>query len=237
MSASTFPGGTAVSRLDVYDTEAPDGCSGGTPHLHLVSTEAYVVTAGRGTLQTLTGAGFEEIALEEGVVVWFTPGTIHRAVNLGGLRVVVLMSNAGLPEAGDAVMTFPPDVLADPDTYASAASLGSGDARAMRAQQRRDLAVTGFTRLRAAAEAGDSGALADFYDAAGRLVLDRAGAWADLVSEGPLAQAQESYERARAVAAGDAHHLRDGRATVATPSAGERAFGMCGRLRTYRLGD
>ena len=233
MSRSSFPGGTAVSRLDVYDTEAPDGCSGGTPHLHLVSTEAYVVTAGRGTLQTLSADGFRETALAEGVVVWFTPGTIHRAVNLAGLRVVVLMSNAGLPEAGDAVMTFPPDILADPETYASAASLGSGEDRAERARRRRDRAVEGFTRLRTAADEGDPRPLADFYEAAGRLVRDRAGAWAELVADGPLAQATDSYERARAIAAGDTRHLRDGRATLATPSEGERGFGMCGRLRTY----
>ena len=31
------------------------------------------------------------------------------------------MSNAGLPEAGDAVMTFPPEIVADPDRYRAAA--------------------------------------------------------------------------------------------------------------------
>jgi hypothetical protein len=33
------------------------------------------------------------------------------------------MSNAGLPEAGDAVFTFPPEVLADPEAYRAAATL------------------------------------------------------------------------------------------------------------------
>lgn len=237
MSASTFPGGTAVSRLDVYDSEAPDGCSGGTPHFHLVSTEAYVVTAGRGTLQTLAADGFHETPLAEGTIVWFTPGTIHRAVNLGGLRVVVLMSNAGLPEAGDAVMTFPAGVLADPERYAAAAELGAGEGRAERARRRRDLAVEGFTRLRRATEAGDHDALADVYAAAGRLVRDRAGTWAELISAGPLAQARRSQEQARRVADGDVSHLRDGRVIPAEPSSGDRAFGMCGRLRTYDLSD
>ena len=51
--------------------------------------------------------------LEPGAFVWFTPGTIHRLVNGGDLEILVLMQNAGLPEAGDMVITFPPDVLAD----------------------------------------------------------------------------------------------------------------------------
>lgn len=235
MSGSTFPGGIAVSRLDVYDTEASDGCSGGTPHFHLVSTEAYVVTAGRGTLQTLAADGFHETSLAEGTVVWFTPGTVHRAVNLGGLRVVVLMSNAGLPEAGDAVMTFPPEVLSDPNAYEAAAELGAGEGRAERARQRRDLAVRGFTRLREASAAGDASALADLYAAAQALVRDRAEAWGRIIVDGPVAQAQHAHELALSIAAGDASHLADGRVIRARPLPGERAFGMCGRLRTYDL--
>lgn len=235
MTGSTFPGGTAVSRLDVYDTEAPDGCRGGTPHLHLVSTEAYVVTAGRGLLQTLTADGFQETPLADGSVVWFTPGTVHRAVNLGGLRVVVLMSNAGLPEAGDAVMTFPPEVLADPAAYEAAAALSGGEGRAERARQRRDLAVHGFFRLRRAIDNGDASALQELYAAAGRLVRDRAAGWSELIADGPLEQARRSLEHARSVAGGDVAHLYEARVTPAAPSPGERGYGMCGRLRTYDL--
>ena len=36
------------------------------------------------------------------------------------------MQNAGLPEHGDAVLTFPPEILADRDAYARAATLPSG---------------------------------------------------------------------------------------------------------------
>lgn len=129
MSASSFPGGTSLSSLDVYEDAAPDGVCGGSPHMHLVSTEAYIVVEGRGALQTIDGGGFAETALEAGSVVWFTPGTIHRAVNRGGLKVVVLMSNAGLPEAGDAVMTFPAEIVADPAAYAEAAAIGDSYGR------------------------------------------------------------------------------------------------------------
>jgi len=97
-----FPGGTALTMLDVYDWVAPDGLPGGSAHVHLASTEGYVVQAGRGRLQTLGVRGYSEPDLGPGDVLWFTPGIIHRLVNDGGLRLLVIMANAGLPEAGDA---------------------------------------------------------------------------------------------------------------------------------------
>ncbi|WP_171821984.1 cupin domain-containing protein [Microbacterium sp. CGR1] len=236
MTASSFPGGTSLSRLDVYPDAAPDGICGGSPHMHLVSTEAYVVISGEGALQTIDAAGFHETSLRSGSVVWFTPGTIHRAVNGGDLRVVVLMSDAGLPEAGDAVMTFPAEIVGDPDAYAAAASLGDdADERAERAARRRDLAVTGFETLRDAVSGGDHGALRAFHAAAGVLVRHRAEAWGDLVRQGPLAQAERSVALADAVASGSVAHLADARVHEAVPSGGDRGFGMCGRLRTYDM--
>ncbi|MEK8105640.1 hypothetical protein NKG94_11725 [Micromonospora sp. M12] len=90
------------------------------------------MTDGEGAVQTLTTAGFRETPLRPGGVVWFEPGTVHRLVNGGGLTIVVLMQNSGLPEAGDAVLTFPPEVLADPAAYASAAALPDGERRGRR---------------------------------------------------------------------------------------------------------
>ncbi|MFE6735388.1 cupin domain-containing protein [Microbacterium sp. NPDC057650] len=231
----SFPGGTSVSHLDVYDDAAGDGICGGSPHLHLVSTEAYLVVAGEGALQTIDGSGFRETPLSAGSVVWFTPGTIHRAVNRGGLRVIVLMSNAGLPEAGDAVMTFPVSVVADAAAYAAAASLGAPEEQAGRAARRRDLAVAGFEALRDAVLDGDRAPLEAFHAAAGALVRERAAAWVDLVVTGPLAQAQESLTLASAVAAGDVGHLAAARVHEAEASPEERRFGMCGLLRTYDI--
>ncbi|WP_102191454.1 cupin domain-containing protein [Microbacterium aurantiacum] len=237
MSASTFPGGTSLSHLDVYQDAAPDGICGGTPHMHLVSTEAYVVVSGTGALQTIDGAGFRETPLVPGSVVWFTPGTIHRAVNRGDLKVVVLMSNAGLPEAGDAVMTFPAEIVSDAAAYAEAISIGDLEGRAARASRRRDLAVAGFEALRDAVLAGERRPLETFHIAAGALVRDRAAGWADLIRERPLAQAERSLELADAIAGGDLSHLGEARLRQALPSAGERGFGMCGRLRTYDVTD
>ena len=102
------------------------------------------MVAGRGKVQTLTMQGFEETPLEPGAFVWFTPGTIHRLVNDGDLEILVLMANAGLPEAGDMVITFEPDVVADAERYTEAATLpdddrttsGPGDAARLRRDRR-----------------------------------------------------------------------------------------------------
>lgn len=233
MSSSSFPGGTSLSHLKIYEDAAPDGICGGSPHMHLVSTEAYVVVGGRGALQTIDAEGFQETELEPGSVVWFTPGTLHRAVNRGGLRVVILMSNAGLPEAGDAVLTFPSEIVTDPAAYAEAAALGGEDGRALRAAHRRDLAVKGFESLRAGLESGDRAPLEAFYASAGALVRDRAAAWTDLIRQGPLVQAERSVAMAEAVTAGSVTHLGEGRLYEAAASKGERHFGMCGRIRAY----
>lgn len=237
---SSFPGGTSISDLAVYPDAAGDGVCGGSPHMHLASTEAYIVTGGAGELHTIDRAGVRETPLAAGDVVWFTPGTIHRAVNLGDLRVVVLMSNAGLPEAGDAVMTFPAEVLADPARYADAARLptDAGEAeRAEAAARRRDLAVAGYLEIRDRVAAGDPTALTEFHAAAVRVVSERATAWPALIRERPARLAAEALDAAVAVAGGDATHLARAAVHVAEPTAGTRGFGMCGRLRTYDITD
>lgn len=119
-----FPGGTFVSHLRVYDWPTSDAPGGsGSPHFHTTSTEAYVVLGGRGRVETLGPEGFASHELTPGRIVWFSPGVVHRAVNDGGLEVLVVMSNAGLPESGDAVLTFPREVLASADAYREAATL------------------------------------------------------------------------------------------------------------------
>lgn len=234
MSTFTFPGGTSVSMLDVYDDPAPDGLCGGSPHMHLASTEAYIVTGGNGRLQTLTAHGFEEKRLRRGSIIWFTPGTIHRAVNDGGLSLIVLMSNAGLPEAGDAVLSFPPVILASESAYAEAVDLGDGDdaIRRERASRRRDLAVEGFTLLRTAAENGRAESFRAFLDAAGRLVRARATEWPGLIRENALEGAEDELAAAQLVALGEPAYLLEAEVRSA-PVRGTGVLGMCGRLRTF----
>ncbi|MGR6918274.1 cupin domain-containing protein [[Actinomadura] parvosata] len=231
-----FPGGTSISDLAVYDWECADGVHGGTPHLHTVSTEAYVVTAGRGEAHTLSAAGFARDRLEPGSVLWFSPGTIHRLVNEDGLRLVVIMQNAGLPEAGDAVLTFPAPVLRDPDAYRAAATLpeqASEDERAAAARARRDLAIDGFGRLLREVEERGAQALADFHRLAVEIVRPRAASWRELWNGTVAAETERTRAHLDAVESGDPAHL--GQATVVrtAPRPGPRAFGMCGRLRTW----
>lgn len=229
-----FPGGTAVSGLSVYPWAAADGVCGGSPHMHLACTEAYVTVSGRGAVQTLTAEGLRETPLAAGTVVWFGPGTIHRAVNHGDLRVVVVMQNSGLPEAGDAIFTFPPDILADPELFRSHAVLAESTDDA--ARRRRDLAVTGFLRLAEQVESGDLGALEDFYRAGVALVADHTDHWESIWRAGPLAAATQTAEHLKALRDGQIDHLM--RAAVRTadaPDPQDRRFGMCGRLDTYDL--
>ncbi|MBO1337263.1 cupin domain-containing protein [Streptomyces sp. VRA16 Mangrove soil] len=226
-----LPGGVAVSHLSVYDWPAADGRCGGTPHLHLTCSEGYVVTGGRGAVQTLTASGFEETPLVAGTVAWFTPGTIHRLVNEDGeLRIVVLMQNGGLPEAGDAVLTLPPEHLTDPETYAAATAIPADAPEAEQervARARRDLAVEGYLRLREHPEE-----LAAFHAAAARLVRHRLDAWRERWERGAAAASAATGIQLDRLAAGDAGHLEDAVVRSELPSARGK-FGMCGRLDVY----
>ncbi len=232
-----FPGAIAASHLRVYDTAAPDGLAGGTPHLHTACTEAYWVVAGTGSVQTLTTGGYEEVPLEPGAFVWFTPGTIHRLVNGGDLEILVLMQNAGLPEAGDMVITFPSEVLVSAETYTAAATLpederttsGNGDA----ARARRDLAVTTFVELRDASVAGDPAPLRAFHEAAARLVQPHVADWTKRWREGPLREVEHTGDLLRSLAESDADHLSQAAVHRLPPPAAERRMGCCGTLGTF----
>ncbi|MEP7765726.1 cupin domain-containing protein [Sanguibacter sp. 25GB23B1] len=255
MTQPPFPGGTSVSLLTVYDWPTTDGeglVGGGTPHLHTASAEGYVVLRGSGSVQTLGPDGFDEHRLVPGGLLWFEPGIVHRLLNDGDLEILVVMSNAGLPEAGDAVMTFPPDVLHDAERYSAAASLPglpeiAGDAAgddgdhgtaavAAAARARRDLAVEGFGALRERVEAhGAQEAMADLYASAARLVQSRVPQWRERWESTVLRQTQVTDSDLAALARGDGSHLLDATVASAQRRAGQPRFGMCGRLQTWPL--
>jgi mannose-6-phosphate isomerase-like protein (cupin superfamily) len=261
-ATAAFPGATAITVLDVYDWVAPDGLPGGSAHVHLASTEGYVVASGAGRLQTLGERGYAETPLRPGDCLWFTPGTIHRLVNEGDLRLFVVMQNAGLPEHGDAVLTFPPEILADPDAYARAATLpsagqpagggarggeagssagagvlggdGTGESGVTAAARRRaGLAVEGYLALRERVLESDPGALDDFYAAALRLAGQRADDWRDRWQAGALATAELTGDHLDEIGAGVAGHLDAAGLWRIERPAEERSYGMCGRLTTY----
>lgn len=232
-----FPGVIGISHLRVYDWEAVDGLRGGTPHVHTACTEAYAVASGSGAVQTLGPAGFCEVVLEPGSFVWFTPGTIHRLVNHGDLEIFVLMQNAGLPEAGDMVITFPDDYLDDPTRYARAARLPDGEettaGTGTAARARRDLGIEGFLHLRAAMEHGGVTPLAAFYGRVARLVAPHALRWSDLVREGASRAADATLSQLADLAAGKGPHLAASSVHALAPPGPERRMGCCGTLGRY----
>ncbi|MEU1514912.1 cupin domain-containing protein [Streptomyces sp. NPDC005811] len=228
-----FPGAVGLSRLEVYPWPTADAEHGGSPHMHLTCSECYVVVSGRGRLETLDHKGLTSTALSPGDVVWFTPGTIHRAINDGDLRVVVVMQNSGLPEAGDAVLTFPTEYLT-PERYPSAASLLDADGRPSkeRARTRRDLAIDGFTELARQWQRGNRSAFEDFCEQATRIVRPRLRSWAETVNRGALAAAHATLRQIDALRDGDHSHLLNATVTgIAEPP--EQSLGMCGFLRAY----
>ncbi|MFJ4539669.1 cupin domain-containing protein [Streptomyces tibetensis] len=227
-----LPGGVALSHLSVYDWPTADGACGGTPHMHLACSEAYVVTGGRGAVQTLTASGYEVTPLEAGTVAWFTPGTIHRLVNEGDLRITVLMQNSGLPEAGDAVLTLPPEYLTDPETYTRATVIPADapeEEQERVARARRDLAMEGFRALR---EAEGPQALAAFHRAAAALVRPRIAEWRERWRRGAEAAAAATGVQLDALERGECPHLSDAVVRSQRPAAHGK-FGMCGRLDVY----
>ncbi|MBO3748018.1 cupin domain-containing protein [Streptosporangiaceae bacterium NEAU-GS5] len=183
--------------------------------MHLLCSEAYVVLEGSGSVMTRTFNGDAETPLEPGHVVWFSPGTVHRLINGGDLRIVVLMQNSGLPEAGDAVFTFPPAVLADPAAYAEAAAAATPE----QARARRDLAIEGFHQD-----------FASFAEQAVRLKADRLDDFERRWRDGALAAAEATGVQLTALRKGDLAHLHDAAVTLRTP---EPRLGMCGHLQTY----
>lgn len=232
-AACWLPGAVSVSRVRVYDWPTTDGLNGGSPHLHTTSDEGYLVLSGDGIVQTLSQQGFQEHSLAVDRLVWFTAGTVHRLVaGPGGLEVLVLMQNAGLPEAGDAVLTFPPEVLAEPERYDRAARLPPGTASKAAAQARRDLAVEGFVRLRAEVEARGVHALDGLYRAAAELVRPRLSDWRRLWRTRAMAQAELTGRRLDLLAMRSPLSLEEARVRqVVAPSP--TRFGLCGMLISW----
>lgn len=232
-TAGLFPAGTAVTFLTVYDWSGPDAVASGSAHVHLACTEGYVVLRGRGRLQTLSRDGFSQTQLTPMTVAWFSPGVIHRLINDGDLQILVVMQNAGLPEAGDSVLTFPPGHLAGPDAYRAVASLPDlAGARAGAARRRKDLAIEGFLRLREQVTEIGPKALDAFYAAAADLVRDAVPAWRERWQNGPLAAAAATGEQLDMLGQRRTDYLHQGRLSVVSPPE-DPGSGMCGRVAAF----
>jgi mannose-6-phosphate isomerase-like protein (cupin superfamily) len=229
-SAPPLPGGVGLSRLRVYDWEGPDGLRGGSPHVHLACSEAYLVLDGEGAVQTLGPAGFAETPVERGSLLWFTPGLVHRLINRGELEIVVLMQIATLPEAGDCILSFPEEVLRDPQAYREAAahdpdrSVGAADDDT--ARRRRDLAVVGFNQLR-----DGTFALDRFYELAAGIAASLAPTWRGAWEAGPAVASERAEELIAGLEDGGVPPLAASLFELRPPST--EVLGLCGRLHTY----
>ena len=236
-----LPGGTSVSHVKVYDTVGPDGLAGGSPHLHTVCAEAYLVIAGEGAVQTLSGEGYAETPLVAGTIAWFSPGTVHRLINLDGqLEMYVLMSNAGLPEAGDMILAFGPDLLAGDSTYRSVADLPvdgrTTDHAPDAAMRRRDAAVEGFGHWKSQVEADGPEALDALYLRAVELLGDRPADWHDILAGDPATELERSRAQVEELwspdRAGAAARLADSAIRSRSLMPATRNMGCCGTLGT-----
>jgi hypothetical protein len=165
---------------------------------------------------------------------------VHRLINGGDLDLLVVMQNAGLPEAGDAVLTFSPDILADPERYERLATLPSTEEAeevvAAAALERRNAALTGYAELRNDVERRGYAALEEFHKAAVNLVQSRIPGWRKLWSENVLAEVQTAEQWLADLEKGDGAHLARASVARANPRSAERLFGMCGRLQTWAPG-
>ncbi|MCA9882664.1 MAG: cupin [Anaerolineae bacterium] len=227
-----LPGGTLMTHLRVYDTIAPDGQRGGTPHVHLICSEVYVTLQGSGQVELLDLSGTRTVDLTPGSALVFSPGTIHRLLNPNSdLQILVIMQNSGLPEHGDNVPTFPPHILDDASTFVQAMRAPTLDD----AYRRRDLAVEGFLALQSAfAESEQAGkkALSDFHTRAVRLMQPYFDRWADVVKAGPLTEAENTLHHLDALNTENTHHLQQARHQLIICAATER-IGFCGHLSPY----
>lgn len=227
----SMPASVSMSRLKVYDTPAPDGQRGGTPHVHLLCTELYFVLSGQGAVEMIDVNGFSRVELQPYDALLFTPGTIHRLINFdGNLEILVVMQHSGLPERGDNIVCFTEEWLTDHAAFAEAMRVDS----VKDAYQRRDRGVEGFLHLKQAlADNAPSGqaALARFYELASQRAAQFYPEWSEIVRQ-EAADIAESASKLEALRSQNitllfaAQHHRI--------AAGDPAqLGFCGHLYRY----
>lgn len=227
-----MPGATLMTRLKVYDTPTPDGQIGGTPHMHLVCTEMYVVLGGSGAVELLDKDGFSYVELNTNGALLFSPGTIHRLINPNrDLEILVIMQNSGLPERGDNVVTFKEAWLATDEAYAGAMQVASVE----EAYQRRNRGVEGFLDLKAEFEESiETGrvALQKFYDIGRERTANRHQQWQEIVTNGAQRASNESLIQIQQLQAGQTDYLsQNAYAHISTTT--QSTAGFCGHLNRY----
>ena len=227
-----MPGATLMTRLKVYDTETPDGQIGGTPHVHLVCTEMYVVLSGSGAVEIIDKDGFSRIELKQHDSLLFSPGTLHRLINPNrDLEILVIMQNSGLPERGDNVVTFCEEYMQTDEAYVAAMQINSLE----EAYQRRNRGVEGFLHLKASFEESLSvgqSELNTFYDYANARTASHQAQWREIVQQGALASAENSLAQLDSLQTNDTSYLFSSEQALIRNDA-ESKPGFCGHLNRY----
>ena len=230
--ALRMPGATLVTRLKVYDTLTPDGQFGGTPHVHLMCTEMYFVSAGSGAVEMIDWNGFSKVDLSLNSALIFSPGTVHRLINPNkNLELFIVMQNSGLPERGDNVVSFKDEILADAEAYQKAMKVSDFD----EAYVRRDQGVEGFLELKASFEKGleqGRNALKQFYERATEQTRTLRSSWQNVIHKGPLHEAQTSLSHIKNLEQGNVSHLQQASHFLIEPDD-YKTPGFCGALNRY----
>ena len=91
---------------EVYTNPASAYVAGFMSYRNLLPARVDAVDSGRSVRVVAKDVTIDG-TLRSGDVGLFTPGTIHRAINDGDLRVLVMKQNGGRPEAGDGVLMSP----------------------------------------------------------------------------------------------------------------------------------
>ncbi len=227
-----MPGATLITRLQVYDTVAPDGQIGGTPHFHFLCSEMYFVLAGSGAVEVIDANGFKRVELAPYSAFVFSPGTIHRLINPNrDLELLVIMQNSGLPERGDNIVTFEDTILQDDEAYASAMRVTNFD----EAYVRRDRGVQGFLALKAAfdhhPEVGKKALMRIFEQGAAR-TRQQFDTWRTIISNGAVRESQGSLSFLESINTGDMDHLFHAQQALILAGDANKP-GFCGRLNRY----
>lgn len=227
-----MPGATLMTRLKVYDTPTPDEQIGGTPHVHLVCTEMYIVLNGSGAVEMLDKDGFSRVELQQNDALLFSPGTIHRLINPNcDLELLVIMQNSGLPERGDNVVTFTDNYLMTDEAYTEAMQVQTIED----AYQRRNRGVDGFLGIKAAFEDNLSvgqAALEKFYAYANARTASQQQQWHKIIHKGALSTAKESLAQIEQLQAQNTRYLSNNAHTVIRADDFSN-LGFCGHLNRY----
>lgn len=145
-------------------------------------------------MELLSLNGYQKIELQPNKVVFFRPGVIHRLVNPNkNLEILLIMQNGGLPERGDFILTFLPEIMGDTNAY-MAASRATNITEAL---TRRNAANLGFNDLRDTMLANPNKGqqkLREFYDHARRLLLPKVDGFEWVLKSGSLYEAKSSHD-------------------------------------------